>query len=199
MVSDQEPRYRLVDSNGNVVGSLFINGDGDVAIQDENANEVSLGAPGLDLSGNALTDTTQGYLDLTGDGNDVRVGTGQSIEDGGGGNRLELGTGNDGTNIYNNANNLVLALVDGFQHQIRALSDTPVTIRDQEGGFNAVQYLTSASSPGTLQLGGALLDFVINVSDTDDSMTANPETDTESGYITVEVNGTQKQIPVYDP
>lgn len=33
--SDQEPRYRLVDSNGNVVGSLFADGNGNVEIQDQ--------------------------------------------------------------------------------------------------------------------------------------------------------------------
>ena len=33
--SDQEPRYRLVDSNGNVVGSVFGDGNGNVEIQDE--------------------------------------------------------------------------------------------------------------------------------------------------------------------
>lgn len=35
-------------------------------------------------------------------------------------------------------------------------------------------------------------------SDTNDSMTADPETATESGYITITVGGSQKQIPFYD-
>ena len=30
-----------------------------------------------------------------------------------------------------------------------------------------------------------------------DGMTANPETDTEDGYITIVVNGTSYQIPIY--
>jgi hypothetical protein len=47
MVSDQEPRYRLVDSNGNVVGSLFVNGDGNVAIQDETATETEFTPNGV--------------------------------------------------------------------------------------------------------------------------------------------------------
>ena len=34
MVSDQEPRYRLVDSNGNIVGSLYGKADGSIAIQE---------------------------------------------------------------------------------------------------------------------------------------------------------------------
>jgi hypothetical protein len=195
--NDQEPRYRLVDSSGTVVGSLFVNGDGDVAIQDENANEVSLGAPGLDLSGNALTDTTQGYLDLTGNGNDVRVATGSSIDDGNGTNRFKIENGS--SRLYNQNENLAFFAMDGNRHTIRANATTPVGVWDGVGGFFAVRYTASSSRPGTLELANALLNYTVNVSDTDDSMTANPETDTESGYITVEVNGTQKQIPVYDP
>ena len=34
MVSDQEPRYRLVDANGNIVGSLYGKADGSIAIQE---------------------------------------------------------------------------------------------------------------------------------------------------------------------
>ena len=34
MVSDQEPRYRLVDANDNIVGSLYGKPDGSVAIQE---------------------------------------------------------------------------------------------------------------------------------------------------------------------
>ena len=34
MVSDQEPRYRLVDANGNIVGSLYGKDDGSIAIQE---------------------------------------------------------------------------------------------------------------------------------------------------------------------
>jgi hypothetical protein len=45
--NDQEPRYRLVDSNGNVVGSLFVNGDGNVAIQDETATETEFTPQGV--------------------------------------------------------------------------------------------------------------------------------------------------------
>jgi len=49
MVSDTEPRYRLVDSNGNVVGSLFAEADGTLKIQEGTSgsdNEVSLGTDG---------------------------------------------------------------------------------------------------------------------------------------------------------
>ena len=47
MVNDQEPRYRLVDSNGNVVGSLFQNADGNVEIQDETGTGSVFGPNGI--------------------------------------------------------------------------------------------------------------------------------------------------------
>lgn len=35
------------------------------------------------------------------------------------------------------------------------------------------------------------------VSVTNDSMTANPETATEDGYITIRIDGTDYQVPIY--
>ena len=49
MVSDQEPRYRLVDSNGNIVGSLYGKADGSLAIQETTSGsdrEVALAPDG---------------------------------------------------------------------------------------------------------------------------------------------------------
>ena len=49
MVSDQEPRYRLVDDDGNIVGSLYGKPDGSVAIQETDSGadrEVALAPDG---------------------------------------------------------------------------------------------------------------------------------------------------------
>ena len=49
MVSDQEPRYRLVDADGNIVGSLYGKPDGSVAIQETDSGadrEVTLAPDG---------------------------------------------------------------------------------------------------------------------------------------------------------
>ena len=49
MVSDQEPRYRLVDDEGNIVGSLYGKADGSVAIQETDSGsdrEVALAPDG---------------------------------------------------------------------------------------------------------------------------------------------------------
>jgi len=45
--SDQEPRYQLVDSNGNVVGSLFGDGSGNVVIADETDTQTTFDADGI--------------------------------------------------------------------------------------------------------------------------------------------------------
>jgi len=50
MVNDQEPRYRLVDADGNVVGSLFAESDGTLKLQEGtsgNDNQVSLTTQGV--------------------------------------------------------------------------------------------------------------------------------------------------------
>ena len=49
MVSDQEPRYRLVDDEGNIVGSLYGKADGSIAIQETDSGsdrEVALAPDG---------------------------------------------------------------------------------------------------------------------------------------------------------
>jgi len=53
MVTDQEPRYRLVDADGKVVGSLFAETDGTLKLQE--------GTSGND---NELSLTTQGALEV---------------------------------------------------------------------------------------------------------------------------------------
>jgi len=53
MVTDQEPRYRLKDADGNVVGSLFAESDGTLKLQE--------GTSGND---NELSLTTQGALEV---------------------------------------------------------------------------------------------------------------------------------------
>jgi len=65
MVNDQEPRYRLVDADGNVVGSLFAESDGTLKLQE--------GTSGND---NELSLTTQGALEVEqiGDGTLLAAG-----------------------------------------------------------------------------------------------------------------------------
>jgi len=46
-VNDEEPRYQLVDSGGSVVGSLYVNNSGEIAIQEgTNQNEATFDSDG---------------------------------------------------------------------------------------------------------------------------------------------------------
>jgi hypothetical protein len=60
------------------------------------------------------------------------------------------------------------------------------------------QAIENGSGTEVLGITSGTVDFKSG-SDTNDGMTANPETDTESGFVTVQLNGSEKQIPVYDP
>ena len=67
MTSDQEPRYRLVDANGNIVGSLYGKPDGSVAIQETASGadrEVTLAPDGTFSAPSVETESvTTGRLD----------------------------------------------------------------------------------------------------------------------------------------
>lgn len=54
----------------------------------------------------------------------------------------------------------------------------------------------SGDHTGLIEFDGASTDTNV-VSVTSDDMNKNPEADTEDGYITVNVNGTEYQIPIY--
>jgi len=99
---------------------------------------------GIDLSGGSLTDSSQDYLDLTGDGNDVRVGTGQAIEDGSGVQRINIGSSQTG--LYDNAGRQIIGAFNGATTDYYAYSDQEFGIRDKEGEFKAVQYDTDPSA-----------------------------------------------------
>lgn len=154
------------------------------------------GSP-VDLGGAALEDSGRGYVEVA-SGDDLRLATGQSIEDGSGQDRFDmLGVR---TGVFDSDGKVAILLAGGTGNVYRSYPDTPYRIRDQEGSFSAVEYATSASPPGTFELIGAVLDFGAGQSSTtNDSMTANPESDTEDGFIEVDIGGTRFQIPAYSP
>jgi hypothetical protein len=106
---------------------------------------------GIDLEGGLLTDSTQGYIDLD-DGNDLRLSTGSSIEDGSGTSRIELFSGNT---FIKDENGAAAFRADGGQYRrIYANSDEPFDIFDGEGGYTAVQYDTDTNA-GVLRTSNA--------------------------------------------
>jgi len=144
--------------------------------------------------------TAPGQLDLSNAevSSDLQLQTGQSLVDGSGTARVELLS--DRTRLVDNNDVDIMNAIGGFETNINVTAGRPLTVLDKDGGFDALQYSSSSSPPGTLTLDNAVVDFQAGLgSTTGDSMTANPESDTEDGFIEVEISGTRFQIPAYAP
>ena len=79
MVNVQEPRYRLVDSNGNVVGSLFQNADGNVEIQDETGTGSVFGPNGIVTPAIDASSVETEELTISNFGGEVHLSDAQEI------------------------------------------------------------------------------------------------------------------------
>jgi len=73
----------------------------------------------------------------------IRLATGQSIEDESGTGRISFGS--SVTDILDENGNIRFRANGGNQTEIRARNGSPITIRDSEGSFDAVQYDTDTS------------------------------------------------------
>lgn len=115
-----------------------------------------------DSAGNNLSelDLKDGFIDMSPVPADLRIATGQAIEDGDGTNRIVVsssgtqindGDGNRAIKAYRSAN--------GGGTRLRTKHGGPITIVDDVGGFEPVKYLTSASPPGVLKLTNAELNL----------------------------------------
>jgi hypothetical protein len=91
---------------------------------------------------------------------DFRLDTGQAIEDGGGTDRLRITSSR--TEMIDNGGDDAIQLIDGLVNQYIAESGQSFVVRDGEGGFNGLAYITSASSPGTLSLDNSTLSMSNN-------------------------------------
>jgi len=174
-LSVESDRTRMRDDAGNPVfqalsGSLTrlsaFNGQ-PVEIFDSQASAVAVqydtdtSAGTLSLP-NATLDAENGIENSTGpvevlSGNDLRLATGQAIEDGSGQSRFILKSGN--TQIKNERGDRVFQAVGGRYTRLEANSGQPVRIRDDSGAFTALKYTTSSSAPGTLELQNAGLEL----------------------------------------
>jgi len=94
----------------------------------------------------------------------LSVATGQSIQDGGGTDRL--GFDSRGTRIRDASDRVVFEGGTFDAVQINAGSNQPFKLRDREGSFPALEYTTDSSAPGTLELTNASLDMGSNIIDT---------------------------------
>jgi hypothetical protein len=103
----------------------------------------------------AMVLINDGTLDLSPGQNNLRLATGQSIEDGGENNRIDFRSSD--TLLRSENGQVGIILSKGEENRIDAYSDTPFRLLDREGSFDAVQYDTDPST-GTLELTNAVLD-----------------------------------------
>lgn len=104
-----------------------------------------------------------GPIDFSAGGKNLRMATGAAIEDGGGISRVSLSS--LGTNIIDDAGTVRFGAPSGSEMSIRATADSDLRIEDLEGSFDAVKYLTSASTPGTMSFLGANINMDNNFID----------------------------------
>jgi hypothetical protein len=88
---------------------------------------------------------------------DLRLNTGRAIEDGNGTRRVELRS--DRTRLFDDEGKKIFHGKGSSDTTLFAHGDQEVQINDLEGGFTAVEYKTSASPPGTLELTDAELHY----------------------------------------
>jgi len=131
--------------------SAFVSASGDTI-----TGEISVS--GIDLDGSSITDSSRDFLSIGETGDDIRLPTGQAIEDGGGNRRFRLGTSE--TEIINESGDGSPSIsLSSSTGTIEASVTSSWTIRDANGAFDGVQYITASSAPGTLQLSNADLDI----------------------------------------
>jgi len=158
-------------------------------------------------TGSGTTEEVRGADDLVtltgspvpvGSGTNLELEQGQSITDSTGVERVELQS--DRTRIRDDTGGARRIDLPGAGKTLFDSGGSGFRFEDRTGGFTVIEYDDSSTSPGTLPLENAVVDFRAGLaSTTGDSMTANPESDTEDGFIEVEISGTRFQIPAYTP
>jgi len=146
------------DNFGHVTGASsssfdnrYVNASGDTV-------SGTLTVTGIDLDGSGITDLSQTFLALDLNGKDLRMATGQDIEDGSGNRRFTLAT--SGTEIINETGTGSPSIsVSSQTGTIEESVTSSWTIRDATGSFDGVTYRSASTSPGTLELSNADLDI----------------------------------------
>ncbi|AFH21455.1 hypothetical protein OSG_eHP1_00125 [environmental Halophage eHP-1] len=162
--SDQEPRYRLVDSNDNVVGSLFGDGNGNVEIQDETGtsylftsspNSGSDVARFQDLPSDTRTDISDGGTTVVSDTSDINFVDNLTVTDDGDGTvRIDAATGgtdtrtdvsDDGTLVVTDTEDINF----GSGLDVTDDGDTSVTVDSTASGTGGTADTASVTGDGS--------------------------------------------------
>lgn len=174
-------------------GSRIVHMDpaGELRVKDPNGNSREVrGADSLQaLTGSPVS---------VGGTADVEVTRGQSVTDETGSKRLSITSSS--TALHNTDGDEVLRARDGSFTALDARPSEPLLFFDADGSFTAVEYSATGTPPGSLRLENAVLDFQAGLgSGAADGMAADPEADSEDGFIVVEIAGTRFQVPAYLP
>lgn len=122
---------------------------------DTDSTQGTLSLPNASLDAqNGIENSTASFVELPSD--NLRLATGQSIEDGSGTTRVNLTTGT--TDIHDTQGVIGLRILDGTTTLRVTSSSGSVNVFDDVGVFSAVEYKPSSSAPGTLSLDNAVLD-----------------------------------------
>jgi hypothetical protein len=105
--SDQEPRYRLVDSNGNVVGALWGDGNGNVKIADETDTQTTFGPDGISTPALEADGVDTNYAVSVANHASIRDAIDAAIADGVSTVYIPAGTYNENLTISTRGINLV--------------------------------------------------------------------------------------------
>lgn len=152
-------RHTRSDGTDDYVSSQFLNSAGDWSLRHVNASQSTELSKIISESFGALEFQVEGtqYLSINGGGpvevenTDLRIATGQTIEDGSGTNRLSLLSTE--TRISDDGGATMLKAVSGGKHSIFATSAEPFVLDDNEGGFQALKYTTaSTAGEGTFDI-----------------------------------------------
>jgi hypothetical protein len=127
---------------------IYRDGTADWGVSIDGTEALTIGSSaGVSLPNGTLTAQGSPAIDAQGD---IRLATGQSIEDENGTKRVEFAS--DYTAVYSNTGRISFNTNDGTATRAYAYSDQRFDVYDSEGSFNAIKYSTSASAPGTLTL-----------------------------------------------
>jgi hypothetical protein len=146
-------------SSGSGLGMTYTSGNDGFIFNRPDFSTTSFGR--LVVQGQPLELSGQGGLvDMSGEPADFRIATGQVIEDESGNERFKLASSQ--TSISDDTGKRAIDFASGFGQVYKAYSGQPIIIEDNEGGFNAIRYVTD-SFKGALELKSAEL-FMSSIS-----------------------------------
>lgn len=187
--------------------NTFIDDGNGIVVGDTSKAVIGPQATETQILGDSGTDSSLSlgrYASGDAFGSQIRFGKSRSGTVGSAGTAVQTGDvlstiryhGDDGTDLNTDA-----AVFEVIVDDTVAANQVPgrFELRTADSAGSLTEAVRIDSNQDVIVQNGRVNFNAGNANDTNDSMTANPESDTESGFIEIEVNGTTKQVPFYDP